>query len=396
MDDDPGRMGSVPEARYALYYPYIHIRDVNWLKAALLWFGQVSRIVPEQFTLRDSREVTEFTQTAGPAGALLVGARLLDERVQHAKADLRRRIEDNLDALVERYSEGKTPRELTGAFQVHRYKLLESFEGKQIPDLLLESKLAWFSRTSKDADLWLAMHPKLGAAIMSILALAIARNQGLHIVTDNDGVHGTLLAEREEDVFNALLGLPKTPRGASRDDFADELAQLVLTTQFDYAVLTPTDIKALLEQKADLQRFRDRVGVLVSDIPREIGPEERKQRLENRKKDILHEWEEHRRLLPKFARQALVETTAEETLKRVAEHLPELVSAVAAGALTVYVLGAAPGLALTVIAGAGFKMWRRPDSPYRFLSRIDKAASRSWKGRAASLYLPQWSKLAPA
>jgi hypothetical protein len=31
--------------RDSLYYPYIRIRDVNWLKATLLYFPHVRRIV---------------------------------------------------------------------------------------------------------------------------------------------------------------------------------------------------------------------------------------------------------------------------------------------------------------------------------------------------------------
>jgi hypothetical protein len=274
---------------------------------------------------------------------------------------------------------------------------LENFHGgKQLPDLLLESSLAWHSRTSADAGLWLAMHPKLGAAIMSVLALAIARNEGLDVITPDDQVHDTLLAEREEDVFNALLEIPKTLSAAPDDDLASDLAQLVLTTYFDYTMMTASDIKILIEQKKDLRRFRHRVATIVSDVPEGIGPEERKRRLEQKKKDIFHEWEEHRDLLPKFAQKALVETSAEEALKQAAEHLPTITAAAAAGTLTAHALGAAPGLALTIVAGAGLKMWRRRNSPYRFLNRVDSAVSKSWKTRAASLYLPQWSKLAAA
>ena len=33
----------------ALYYPYIHIRSENWLKATLLCVPAVKRIVPENY-----------------------------------------------------------------------------------------------------------------------------------------------------------------------------------------------------------------------------------------------------------------------------------------------------------------------------------------------------------
>jgi hypothetical protein len=51
--------------RDALYYPYIHFRDVNWLKATLLCFPQVRRMVPPEFSLNDSPEVAQFTALKG-------------------------------------------------------------------------------------------------------------------------------------------------------------------------------------------------------------------------------------------------------------------------------------------------------------------------------------------
>ncbi len=46
----------------ALYYPFIHIRDVNWLKATLLLFSQVRRMVPTMFTPSDGPGVREFAE----------------------------------------------------------------------------------------------------------------------------------------------------------------------------------------------------------------------------------------------------------------------------------------------------------------------------------------------
>lgn len=102
-----GRLGGVVKERCALYYPYIHIRDVNWLKATLLWFQQVRRIVPDQFTLKDFKQVKEFTETSGPAGPLLDEAHLFEEPVRQAKANLQKKIEDNTaEGLVPSLAQG--------------------------------------------------------------------------------------------------------------------------------------------------------------------------------------------------------------------------------------------------------------------------------------------------
>lgn len=57
--------------RDALYYPYIRIHSQNWLKATLLCFPRVRRILPENFTPFDVPEVKAFTDLRlGPADPL--------------------------------------------------------------------------------------------------------------------------------------------------------------------------------------------------------------------------------------------------------------------------------------------------------------------------------------
>jgi hypothetical protein len=88
---------------------------------------------------------------------------------------------------------------------------------------------------------------------MSYLALAIARNEGLDIVTDRAHLHESLVAEKEADVFSKLLGLPDSKHGDETEDFADDLGQLIVTTQFDVGVLDARDILELLNKKRDLR-----------------------------------------------------------------------------------------------------------------------------------------------
>lgn len=52
----------------ALYYPYIRIQDIDWLKANLLIFSQVSRMLPNNFDPFDSDEVKRYA-TWTPRGA---------------------------------------------------------------------------------------------------------------------------------------------------------------------------------------------------------------------------------------------------------------------------------------------------------------------------------------
>src|SRR5271165_2424264 len=134
-----------PLQQFALYYPYIHIQDPIWLKSTLLWFGQVRRIVPEQYTLIEPPEVKSFASTPHPGGVgnLLETARIWEQPIWEAKKRLHKQLEAHLDVLVEKYSEASTPMALRNSFWIHRYKLLDGPEGMAFPNFLEKNKLAW-------------------------------------------------------------------------------------------------------------------------------------------------------------------------------------------------------------------------------------------------------------
>ena len=62
--------------RDALYYPYIHVRDPQWLKATLLVFPHVKRMVPPNFKTEDESEIQEFMGFEGCAFLLQANSAL--------------------------------------------------------------------------------------------------------------------------------------------------------------------------------------------------------------------------------------------------------------------------------------------------------------------------------
>src|SRR5438067_3296950 len=79
--------------RGALYYPYIHIHELDWLRANLLIFPQVERMLPMNFTPLDDPGVREFAQEWRPQGgeaqpALLQPADIFNKRVRQAQSVL--------------------------------------------------------------------------------------------------------------------------------------------------------------------------------------------------------------------------------------------------------------------------------------------------------------------
>src|SRR5215471_12941354 len=109
-------MVHVPD-RDALYYPYIHIRDVNWLKGTLLCFPQVRRIVPSDFPLNDSAEVRKFLRLRGARGEPLLTQEYTDYHfasspLQATQEQLLTLLKSNERRIKSQYSQEAAVRDL--------------------------------------------------------------------------------------------------------------------------------------------------------------------------------------------------------------------------------------------------------------------------------------------
>ena len=374
--------------RPALYYPYIHIRDENWLKGAILGFQQVRRIVPYRFTIKDGAITRRYSELTGPAGQLVEELFVDSYQIKDTQQWLRVKLEQHLDQIKSKYGKDVTPPDQQGgpeAFEMHVRKFVDA----DLLKLLEDNQLAWHSREKIETDPWdwVTMHPRLGSAIMSVLAISVARIHGLNVLTPSGTAHHELLANREEDVLEKLLDIPHPPSSDSPDVTAEELAQVVVTTGFDLTRLTPDDVLELLKQGKDLRAFRAAVGEFAAKIPAGVQGEERVKRLKAEAQAVLEEWRKYTDGLPGFAKSAL----GEATLDKAPEKLIEAgVAGIAAGGVTTAVLGVLPGLLISVAVATGVKMFRRPNTPLRFLSRVDNLAGK----RIGSIYVPQWGALA--
>ena len=93
----------------ALYYPYINVRSVNWLKATLLCFPHVLRMMPQGYIRRDSREMLQFSETAGESGRpLLEPVNVFDHAYIGAQQEFLARLQAHFeckpDFLIRRFS----------------------------------------------------------------------------------------------------------------------------------------------------------------------------------------------------------------------------------------------------------------------------------------------------
>lgn len=135
-------------------------------------------------------------------------------------------------------------------------------------DVLINYGLAWptqFAHLQASEQTPIGLHPRLGEAIMSVTAIAIARQKGLNIVTPEARIHHALITHDEEAVFEAL----------SRDDFipqpikhdADEFLQAILIHTFDLRALSAQDIANLSADVDGLRSLRVAIESEINTIP---------------------------------------------------------------------------------------------------------------------------------
>jgi hypothetical protein len=211
------------------------------------------------------------------------------------------------------------------------------------------------------------VHPKLGAAIMSTIALAIAKHEGLDVVTPSDRTHYWACLSDEDQVFDNLLReTPVNFVALSREDLTDDLAEVVMTALFDVERLTAEQIAELQKDGKDLRRFKNAVASVAAHIPNIADPEKRWKRLREAAAEVIEEWNAYKRNLPRFALDALIDAS---NIKP-----PDWGAALLAGASAHHLLGFGAGLFVGLLAYSGTKILRtyrqHQDSPYRYLTRI--------------------------
>lgn len=361
--------------RDALYYPFIHITDVNWLKATLLCFPGVRRMVPQSYVPTDSDEIRAFCDVEGPRGEpLLTPVDLFSSEARAAEQRLLAILEKHDARIRARYCEAVTMRthRPDQLCQLHDEKIVARLYA-HLTDGKAGRALAWRipppHRPHRAVGQWLALHPALGNAILSVKALALAGSIGLDIVTDSVQVHEVVAAQSEAEVFDALLSGTLARRAPTPQDTVDDLAEVVMTTAFDVRALTAQQIADLLGDGHDLRRFKSALVPVAASLPAITDSSERRKRLEATANDVLKEWKKYKKSLPRFAREALIEATE---LK-----WPEVASLGFFASEHTWWIGAGLGIALLTHKGATIvrKFQDQANSPYRYLSKVAKVSA---------------------
>jgi hypothetical protein len=278
-------MSTVSPEPPALYYPYIHIRDENWLKATLLNFRKVYRMVPiGQYAPEDDDSIIPYTDTEhGRREPFVDTIDTSSAGARDSQRELLVRLQQNHDQILARFgqrSDGDT-------YYLHDQKLHEPLR-----EHLLKYRLAW---PDNDAQArghrnWLGLHPTLGSGVMTTLGLSIAEQFGYDIVTNSNQDHETLISTTTNDIIDRLLGIKERPNAPDQGAVANELGQLIITRTINLKAITIDDIKELHENTEDFRQFRQYLTSAAASIGPVGDTQERHKRLKQRAAEIIEAW----------------------------------------------------------------------------------------------------------
>lgn len=264
--------------RPGLYFPFIHIRDDNWLKSAALYWPSVRRLVPSGYAKHDSPTAQTFFE-AGLLRDEVPGA-----LVDYVTWDLLEALEENVNLLRRSYSikrahaywrgqawgdgsgEGHSPE--LGWIHVTKFP-------SRIVNFLSDAGLAQRGRSNsrwsdfEPADPWIGLHPVLAGAYMTALASRLSEQVHFQPLTDQSDLR---IATPNGDVHAALsLLLGREATGRISPDFAAEGVETYIMLALQYA--RPKNLDDVSAEKIvecrdnlqeELQTFRTQgIGELV-------------------------------------------------------------------------------------------------------------------------------------
>lgn len=347
--------------RPALYYPYIHVRSEEWLKATLLYVPVVKRLVPEGYEPEDEPRITPYVTLKGPYGELLQTVPAYTVAADMAQQELLQKIKGRIDRIKKKYCRSNAPR--VDKYWIHDAK----FSGLLLRYLEHET-LAWKS-TDPNASghrNWYALHPTLGKAVMTCIGLSTARERKLDIVTADGRYHEALLTTNEDEIFDVLLAKPRTRELMPAPQARHDLGQLVIAfAGVNLSALRPERIPELQASKK-FSIFRNTLRTSASTIDKGADRAEYERQLRDEAERIVDAWRDAVNDINRDLREAVFEAVAlsAETVKTLVKG-PEW--------FEIAVIG---GLGLWRLGGRIQQFAEHRGDGHHFLSQIRRAESK--------------------
>jgi hypothetical protein len=321
--------------RPALYYPYIHIRSEDWLKATLLCVPVVKRLIPENYDPEDTGDIAPYAKIAGPYGELLQRVPAYSAAADQAQQELFSKIRDDLDTIKEAYGRAKAPP--VDEYWIHDAKFSGSLLG-----YLEDEGLAWKSAdpNAYGQRNWYALHPILGKAVMTCIGLSTARDSDLDIVTADGKYHEALLTTDEDDIFDALLRQRRLQKLTADSEARRDLGQLVIAFAGINLKALPPDRIPELQASKRFAAFGNLLRRSASTIDKNTDEATYNRELKAEAEEIVDAWRDAVNETSKDLREAVFESVVlgSEVVKTLVKG-PEVYELIAVGGLGLWRVG---------------------------------------------------------
>ncbi|NKK95781.1 hypothetical protein GFL95_32015 [Rhizobium leguminosarum bv. viciae] len=396
----------------ALNYPYIRVRNVNWLKRTLMVFPHVVRMTPgyERGAPADDPEIEPFTYTREKQKYPLLrsadlGSRHVRDCQLELQAELKARIAADPDAFRKRFGRGaaRAPRRgiiekptaaerrMGASFQIHPEKLGD------LVDTLVNEQLAWVpKRHYGDPSDYLEMHPILGEALMATLATACAEAEGLQVVTEFPRLHGKLIGTPRDKILSACIDGHRTDGSIT----GEHVLEFLIHRRCDVSLLSQDGIFQLSEERQTLADFREKLEELAKrEFKLPIHDQQaREEKIKDLLADLFRQWNKEKSVLSATGRRffgdgvlseprKIIEKIGETLLKPEGGLAGAQGAAIAGASQATYAASTGGGLASVLVTGGfgfvvgvvvrGVESWSKArteakHSPLRYLTALER------------------------
>jgi hypothetical protein len=272
----------------ALYYPRIEIRDDSWLKTAILYWDEITTIVPASIPRPYSSSV----------GQELFEARVLTPLFVHpGLPTVERLAEKVMDYLTSPETE-QVLRE--GGVQLDEFTLMHPeklpeigrfihMHPEKLPDAIRDRIKGLIEGSDSD---WLRVHPAFANYYMTLLASELARDAGAGLMTDLPSSDRLASVARRDCSPLGLSALRDTEpywrrydRHRFRRNVPNQIAQALLAdlTLSRVSISGETRIPDLLkfrdDHKPQLGRLRTKLGDLTKAVDCDLSIEALQQKV---------------------------------------------------------------------------------------------------------------------
>lgn len=364
--------------RGALYYPYIHVRDDNWLKATLLTFPYLDRMVPQDFTVNDGELARQFAKQQSRVGPKMLNAVEIDDgSAGDAQWKLANRLVEDVenlgDTFVNRFTQEVAERDYKdgrSAFQIGSQKflgLLGDFRSSH-PELFWEP-----DNPNRGGTEWVGVHPTIGEAIMTATAAQMAQLNSLDIVTNRVKINESAVSGDVDVIYDQIVHEMLSFAETSTVTQVNDLCRLFIHSHFDLSNLSVDEIFEMNAEGADLAALKRRLAKVLAGMPHTLTRELYEDYLGAYLRDAVDEWEAQTASFGGFFKRLFGGKALDEGEKYVHAVAKEVLPggiAVLGGALVANLPGLMVGLAFHAGKSAYDELNEKQRGEFRYLSKL--------------------------